>query len=124
MVCQACLLLVKYFQTGTFRWGGAFLDYGYDRRALLPLSVSLFLLFRSLRPGRVISALGSYVGTKTQAVFFLHMPLLNLLLWVAPSLMTVRCSCLMNLLKTCLVIAICLAAQEILIRIPILKKLV
>lgn len=118
------LMLAKYVETGTLRWNGTFLTYGYDRRAVLVLSVSIFLLCRCLRMGRRFAAVSSRVGARTQAVYYLHLPLIHLALRFVPALITGYGSFPAMLLKDLVLVALCLLTGEVLRHIPLVKKLV
>lgn len=75
------LLLVKYCQTGSFRWNSIHLSGGYYWLSTMCLAAGLFLLFTRIpvRERPVLSWIARTAGTSTLGIFYLHIPLIYVL---------------------------------------------
>lgn len=75
------LLLVKYFQTGSFCWNNIHLSGGYYWLSTMCLATGLFLLATRIAAQRwpVTSWIARAVGASTLGIFYLHIPLIYVL---------------------------------------------
>lgn len=75
------LLLIKYFQTGSFCWNNIHLSGGYYWLSTMCLTTGLFLLSTRIPFQRwpVTSRIAQIVGTSTLGIFYLHIPLIYVL---------------------------------------------
>lgn len=118
------LLTVKYIQTGSFRWSNRYLEYGYDWLSTMLLSMSLFLVFQSIHLPEWIDKIISYIGAHTQASYYLHVPILALLVKYVYPYLTDYVSTFANSIKSIVVLGICLLLFEMMKRVPVLKEIV
>lgn len=73
------LLIVKYYQTGSWLWAGKFLSGGYHFTSTALMSWGLFSLLMRLGNSAPARWLGNTLGRSTMGIFYLHIPLLFLL---------------------------------------------
>lgn len=119
----ALLLAIKYHQTGSMRWNFVYLEYGYEWFSTVILTFSVYMLCQSIRYNRHISTLATYIGTKTQSIFYLHVPLLSLLVKYVYPYTANYWSFLANCIKTIAVLIVCLLVHKFMKKIPLLNQL-
>lgn len=75
------LLLIKYFQTGSFCWNNIHLSGGYYWLSTMCLAAGLFLISIRIPVQRwpVTSWIARVVGASTLGIFYLHIPLIYVL---------------------------------------------
>lgn len=75
------LLLIKYLQSGTFRWQGLHITSGYYWISTMLLAGGAYLLAGHLPISSCapLSAFSKTAGTSTLGIFYLHIPLITLL---------------------------------------------
>lgn len=120
------LLCIKYYQTGSFRWMGTYLVNGYYWSSTLLLSVSLYMTIQHTYKNGAVPGMyfSNLLGTRTQAVYYLHIPVLSLLEQYVYPYLTGYYSFALNLCKTVLVTLVCLVLAALIKKIPVLKRLV
>lgn len=75
------LLLIKFIQTGSWRWEGILLQSGYYWISTMLLAAGLFLsaLHLNIRGQTAAGRFAGVLGSSTMGVFYLHIPLIFIL---------------------------------------------
>lgn len=118
------LLLVKFEAVGTFRWDGIYFENGYNRFSTLILAVGMYFLSLCIDHLKYLNKILGYIGKETMGIFYLHFPVLALYWTYWNEQMTSYYSLVLNLVKTVIVVIICIAITKILKKIPIVRQLV
>ncbi|MGN0478228.1 MAG: acyltransferase family protein [Hominenteromicrobium sp.] len=120
------LLCIKFYQTGSFRWENTYLTDGYYWFSTLLMSVGLYTAIQHAYSGKSAFARGfsRVLGTRTQAIYYLHMPVLSLLERYLYPCLTEYYSFALNIGKTLAVVLICLMVTALLERIPLVRRLI
>lgn len=119
------LLLIKYIQTGSWRWEGILLLSGYYWISTMLLAAGMFLLALHLKVTKETS-LGRFAGiagSSTMGIFYLHIPLIFILTPRLFELVSGWNSWLLNAAES---LFICLIAQIISLagrHIPLMNRL-
>ncbi len=116
------LMLVKFWQTGSYRWENAYLDSGYLKLATVVLSVGLYFLVKNCFEKRTIKWL-AFVGKNTMGIYYAHYVLLE---YLSSTVFWGRLyhSLMANIIKTAVMAGVCLAITVVMRKIPIAKMLV
>ena len=120
----AGLLLIKFFDTHSFMWEGIYLTNGYNRFSTCILAVGLYLTIQNQESNRLSSLLAKYVGTETMGIYYLHFPISALLLRWFDSVLRAYYSFGLNLVKTIVVLIMCVLLSRIMKKVPLVKELV
>lgn len=117
------LILLKYFQTGTVQWGGQYLSNGYSWISTGLVSIAVYVFFLIRRRKNLLDKGLQYLGRNTMGIYYIHYPLCNIFLklW---NYYQRPYSVFYNILKTIIVVIICVLIVEIAKKIPIIKSLV
>ena len=119
------LMIVKYLQSGTFRWQGLHLSSGYYWTSTLLAASGIFLLAGKIPFGksRLLRGFCQIVGASTLGIFYLHMPLIYVL---APALF-VRFAPLngwaVNLMESLLIVAVSCLIVWVGRKLPVIRRL-
>lgn len=106
-------MIIKYFYTGSFQWQGIYLEDGYNRFSTLLMSVGFFMFIYSSKNNHKLDFLSKFIGEDTIGIYYLHMPILNLLnIYIYPHLQSYY-SVSLNVVKTIFVIIICLLISKV-----------
>lgn len=118
------LLLIKYFQTGSFSWNNIHLLGGYYWLSTMCLATGLFLLSTRIPVQRwpVTSWIAQIVGASTLGIFYLHIPLIYVL---TPGFTQIAAwnSWLLNTAESFLIILLALIIIWIGRKIPLIRTL-
>ncbi len=118
------LMLIKYWQAGSFRWEGIYLDDGYSWISTILIAIGLYLLIQNYL-GRIRMRWLECIGKNTMGIYYLHYILLAFLsttvFWAG---LAVYGSLLLNLIKAVVITVICLFVTIGLKHIPLIKRLV
>ena len=118
------LLLIKFYDIHSFRWQGVYLQKGYNRFATLLLAIGMYLLIQSMEGNRLSRFLAEYIGKETMGIYYLHFPITAILLKYINPLIVDQYSLGLNVIKTVIVLALCIFITRVLKRVPFVKKLV
>ena len=118
------LLLIKFYDIHSFRWQGVYLQNGYNRFATLLLAIGMYLLIQSMEGNRLSRFLAEYIGKETMGIYYLHFPITAILLKYINPLIVDQYSLGLNVIKTVIVLALCIFITRVLKRVPFVKKLV
>lgn len=117
----AGLMIIKYVQSGSFRWKGVYINDGYTFVSTVVLAVGLYLLVQiNLNFPRKLFI--DFIGKNTMGIYYIHYLLLGAclpLLEINPDVF----SFFVNVLKTIVVVLISLLITCIIKKIPVVKLL-
>lgn len=118
----AGLAIIKHGQCGTWRWGGAYLDAGYQWNSTVLMSVGLFIILQRMSSNRIALFLAKHIGKNTMGIFYLHVPMLA---WSAHYIYPkLPCAVWVNFAKTVSVIVATVLITSGIRRIPYLRRIV
>lgn len=117
------LLLVKRYLTGSFFWLGIYLDDGYNRLFTMIFAIGGYLLLQNMKDFRVNRVIAKYVGRETLGIYYLHMLIMEILWKYYGAKVGVHYSLGVNLLKTGIVIVVCVLISRFMKKIPVMKKM-
>lgn len=108
------LMMIKYVQSGTFRWQNTHLSSGYYWISTILIAVGMFLSaayipMQNTRSGvgKLVQGFSKAVGTSTLGIFYLHIPLIHIL---TPRLFQQAAAFngwTLNLLESLAIVAVC-----------------
>ena len=118
----AGLAIIKHRQCGTWRWGGAYLEAGYQWNSTVLMSTGLFNILQRMSRNRIALFLAKHVGKNTMGVFYLHVPMLA---WSAQYIYTMLPYAVwVNFAKTASVIVATVLIAYGVKRIPYLRRII
>ena len=120
------VLLIKYADTGSFRWNGVYLTDGYNRISTMFMAIGLYLSFSLEMISGKCSKLLAKIGSHTMGIFYLHYPVMIVLKIIIAKLVTniyEYYSFQLNVLQTIVVVIICCGITFVAKRIPLVKHL-
>lgn len=118
----AGLTLIKFAQTGSFRWNGVYLQDGYGFFSTMVLAVGVYLLVQvNLSSPR--KCFTDFIGKNTMGIYYIHYVLLGVCVPLL-ELNTDNYSVLLNIAKTVIAVLISLAITCVIKKIPVAKNLV
>lgn len=118
------LMLIKFYDIRSFRWQGVYLQNGYNRFATLLLAIGMYLLIQSMEGNRISRFFAEYIGKETMGIYYLHFPITAILLKYINPIIADHYSLGLNVMKTAIVIVLCIIITRALKRVPFVKKLV
>lgn len=118
------LIMVKFFYTRSFLWNDYFLPDGYRRISTIFFSLGMYLMIQYYSKNKINSICAKYIGKNTMGIFYLHFLVLEWYYQHYHERIQQYYSVGLNIIKTCIVIAICIAITNILKKIPLLRELV
>lgn len=118
------LMTIKFYFTGSFYWNNIYIEKGYHwvSTAILALGMYLFIQNKSLTKIEIFMA--HHIGTNTMGIYYLHWPMLAAYWKYLNNYFIDYYSVRLNIIKTCIITALCLAIITPLKRIPVVKELV
>lgn len=118
------LILIKYFQSGTFVWAGTHLSGGYYWCSTILAAAGLFLIAQALpyEKSAALQCFSRTVGRATAGIFYLHIPLIFLLAPLFDRL-AAHNGWLLNLAESGLIALIAFAITWIAQKVPVLREL-
>lgn len=118
------LLLVKYKETGSFRWNYIYITYSYVRISTLIMSLGFYLCF-DLYCSLKTQIFGKLVGQSTMGIYYMHYIILAVCnKYLYPNIGVEYISFITNVLKTIVITFICMVLTIIIKKVPFLKKIV
>ena len=117
------LVLIKYWQTRSFYWEGTYLVNGYGWSSTMLLAIGAYLMIQNSNYSSDKKIICN-IGRETMGIFYLHILVLELILKYGNKYMINYYSCGLNIVKTIMVVVICVLLTQLLKKIPILKLLV
>lgn len=118
------LLVIKFCDMGSFRWNAKYLQNGYNRLSTCILALGMYGAVQQQEGSKIGHFFAKYVGKETMGIFYLHFPVLALYWKYWNEAFKPYYSLGLNLVKTCIVIVICIVITRILKKIPIIRQLV
>jgi len=119
------LVLIKYLQSGTFRWKNIHLVSGYywTSTVLVAWGMFCFAAHIPFQASRLLCGFSKIVGTSTLGIFYLHMPLIY---WLTPWLFVKIAAYngwVINLLESVFIVFLSCAVVWIGRKLPIIRYL-
>lgn len=119
----AGLLLIKYGQTGSFRWQGIYLKDGYTWCSTAVLAVGMYLVIQNSERKFWRFQVMQCIGKNTMGIFYLHILVLNMMQRYVFGYLTEYYSWFFNLVKAVIVVMICLAITCLGKKLPLIREL-
>lgn len=121
----AGLLIIKYLQSGTFRWQGLHITSGYYWISTMLLAGGMYLLANRLplAPGSPLSLFAKTAGTSTLGIFYLHIPLITLLTPALFDRLAPWNGWIVNMAESLLIMLISCVIVRICRKIPVVSRL-
>lgn len=117
------LFIVKYKETGSFRWNNIYISNGYNRISTLIMSVGLYLCFDFYCDIKL--GLGKLIGQSTMGIYYMHYIILAVFdKYLYSGIGIEYYSTIANSLKTIIITFICIVLTIIIKKIPFIKKMV
>ena len=117
------LFIVKYKETGSFRWNNIYIYNGYNRISTLIMSVGLYLCFDFYCDIKL--GLGKLIGQSTMGIYYMHYIILAVFdKYLYHGIGIEYYSTIANSLKTIIITFICIVLTIIIKKIPFIKKMV
>lgn len=119
------LFLIKFIQTGIFTWGDVYLESGYYWISTMLISCGLFLLTLRIpqTPPKIITFIGTQLGSHTLGVFYLHILLIQVLTPTLFAPLSAYNGWILNLLESILICVLALIIGYLFKKIPLLRTL-
>ncbi len=118
------LMLIKFFQTGSFCWEGIYLYNGYDWISTGFVSIGIYLSFVCKLGNGFMSNCLQYIGKNTMGIYYMHCILADIYVRVWNIWLKGTYSVFFNILKTGIVVVACILVIKFVKKIPVIKKLV
>lgn len=117
----AGLTVIKFVQTGSFRWNGVYLQDGYGFFSAMVLAVGAYL-FVQIYLSSPRMRITDFIGRNTMGIYYIHYVLLGVCVPFL-EISTDNYSLLLNIAKTVITVIISLAITFVIKKIPLIKNL-
>jgi len=124
MAGQLGLMWIKYVLIESWVWTGAYLPMAYQWSSTIALSLGMFLLLQKMGDTRAACYLGKYIEKNTMGIFYLHIPMLEIISQIRMNLIELPYELWVHVGKTIAVTVFGALLTCLLKKLPVLKALV
>lgn len=119
------LFLIKYLQSGTFRWQELHITSGYYWISTMLLACGAYLLVSRLpaASNKLTAAFAKTAGASTLGIFYLHIPLITLLTPALFERLSAWNGWVINMAESLLIVAVSCVIVWVGRRIPVVRRL-